>query len=38
LLLVKVFVHAREGDGHFAPRPTVQELLNQITAFYAWGV
>jgi hypothetical protein len=38
LLLVAVSVHAGEGDGHFAPRPTGQEVLNQTTAFDAWGV
>ena len=38
LLLVLVSVHASEGDGDLALRPKVQELLNQVAAFDAWGV
>jgi hypothetical protein len=38
VLLVVVAVHAREGDGDLALRPKVQELLNQLAAFDAWGV
>jgi hypothetical protein len=33
-----VSVHASEGDGDLALRPKVQELLNQVAAFDAWGV
>ena len=38
VLLIIVAVHAREGDGDLALRPMVQELLNQLAAFDAWGV
>jgi len=38
VLLIAVTVHASEGDGDFALRPKVQELLNQIAALDAWGV
>jgi hypothetical protein len=38
VLLVAVSVHAREGDGDPALRPSGQELLNQVAAFDAWRV
>jgi hypothetical protein len=38
VLPVVVAVHTREGDGDLALRPKVQELLNQLATFDAWGV